>query len=297
MLILFILLLLTPQPPRNSPLHVPRHIYRPLPTAPPSIFLLLTSHSCKQPATSSTEHLTFPWPEASRTRSPSTMTIKYCGGHKGGGGGGGCECHRDRLHRKLCGALLAFILLALFIILIVYLVLRPHRPRFYLQDLAVLCLNVTPPASAYLFTTMQATVAARNPNDRVGVYYDSADVYAQYKGVPITVPTRLPVSYQGHRDQSVWSPYLRSMDSVVLSPELAVSLAQDETAGYVLIDIRVDGQVRWKVGTWISGQYHLKANCPALITVNQGRGSYGATTGGGTEYFRFQQAAACNVDV
>ena len=51
-----------------------------------------------------------------------------------------------------------------------------------------------PPASAYLFTTMQATVAGRNPNDRVGVYYDSADVYAQYKGVPITVPTRLPVA-------------------------------------------------------------------------------------------------------
>uniref|UniRef100_A0ACD5UU58 Uncharacterized protein n=1 Tax=Avena sativa TaxID=4498 RepID=A0ACD5UU58_AVESA len=224
------------------------------------------------------------------------MAVKDCGGHKGGGGGG-CECHKRKLYRKFCGFLLAFILLALFVVLVVYLVLRPHKPQFYLQDLAVLCLNVTPPASAYLFTTMQATVAARNPNDRVGVYYDSADVYAQYKGVPITVPTRLPVAYQGHRDQSVWSPYLRSMDSVVLSPELAVGLAQDETAGYVLVDVRVEGSVRWKVGTWISGHYHLRVNCPALIRVNEGKGSYGATTGGGTEYFRFQAAAACNVDV
>ncbi|KAF7020014.1 unnamed protein product [Triticum aestivum] len=221
------------------------------------------------------------------------MAVKDCGGHKGGG----CECHRRRLYRKCCGALLALVLLALFIILIVYLVLRPHKPRFYLQDLAVLCLNVTPPTSAYLFTTMQATVAARNPNDRVGVYYDEADMYAQYKGVAITVPTRLPVAYQGHRDQSVWSPYLRSMDSVVLPPQLAVALAQDETAGYVLVDVRVDGQVRWKVGTWISGHYHLRVNCPALIRVNEGKGSYGATTGGGPDYFRFQQAAACAVDV
>jgi hypothetical protein len=219
------------------------------------------------------------------------MTVKDCGGHKG------CECDRDRLYRKLCGALVAFILLVLFVILIVWLVLRPHKPRFYLQDLSVLCLNVTPPASTYLFTTMQATVAARNGNERVGVYYDQVDVYAQYKDVAITVPTRLPVGYQGHGDQSVWSPYLQSMDSVQLPPPLAVALAQDETAGYVLVDIRVDGRIRWKVGSWISGHYHLRVNCPALLTVNEGKGSYGANTGGGTGYFRFQQAAACAVDV
>jgi hypothetical protein len=220
------------------------------------------------------------------------MAVKECGG-----GHRGCECERHRLYRKCCAALLAFILLALFVILVVWLVLRPHKPRFYLQDLSVLCLNVTPPASTYLFTTMQATVAARNVNDRVGVYYDKVDAYAQYKDVPITVPTQLPVQYQDRNDQSVWSPYLASMDSVCLPPDLAVALAQDETAGYVLVDIRVEGRVRWKVGSWISSHYHLRVNCPALITVNDGKGSYGANTGGGNGYFRFHAAAACAVDV
>ncbi|WVZ87764.1 hypothetical protein U9M48_034353 [Paspalum notatum var. saurae] len=219
------------------------------------------------------------------------MAIKDCGGHKG------CECERDRLRRKCCAALLAFILLVLFVVFIVWLVLRPHKPKFYLQDLSVLCLNVTPPASTYLFTTMQATLATRNPNDRVGVYYDQVDVYGDYKGVAITVPTRLPAAYQSPGDQAVWSPFLQSMDSVQLPPVLAAALAQDETAGYVLVDVRADGWVRWKVGTWISGHYHLRVNCPALLTVNDGKGSYGANTGGGTGYFRFQQAAACSVDV
>jgi hypothetical protein len=162
------------------------------------------------------------------------MAVKECGG-----GHRGCECERHRLYRKCCAALLAFILLALFVILVVWLVLRPHKPRFYLQDLSVLCLNVTPPASTYLFTTMQATVAARNVNDRVGVYYDKVDAYAQYKDVPITVPTQLPVQYQDRNDQSVWSPYLASMDSVRLPPDLAVALAQDETAGYVPLEGRL----------------------------------------------------------
>ena len=217
--------------------------------------------------------------------------IKDCGGHKG------CECEKEKVPRRLCWALVALVLLTLFIVLVVWLALRPHKPRFYLQDLSVLCLNVTPPASAYLFTTMQATVAARNDNGRVGVYYDKVDVYAQYKDVAITVPTRLPVEYQGHYDQSVWSPFLQSLDHVVLPPNLAVALAPDETAGYVLVDIRLAGWVRWKGGTSSSGHYHLRVNCPALLTVNDGKGSYGVNYGGGDGYFRFQQAAACAVDV
>jgi hypothetical protein len=224
--------------------------------------------------------------------------LDCCGRHKHCcGGHNACHCERKRLYRRFCAALVATLLLVPLVIFIVWLVLRPHKPEFYLQDLSVLCLNVTPPASTYLFTTMQATVAARNVNDRVGVYYDQVDVYAQYKDMAITVPARLPVRYQSNNDQDVWSPYLVSMDSVQLPPQLAVALVQDETAGYVLIDVRVDGRVRWKVGSWISGHYHLRVNCPALLTVNDGKGSYGTNTGGGDGYFRFQQATACAVDV
>ncbi|KAL5216623.1 hypothetical protein ABZP36_008024 [Zizania latifolia] len=220
--------------------------------------------------------------------------MKDCGEHKGCE----CECERGKLSRKWRWALVVLLLhVPLVVAVVVWLALRPQKPLFYLRDLSVLCLNVTPPASAYLFTTMQATVAARNSNGRGGIYYDKVDVYAQYKDVAITVPTQLPVEYQGHYDQSVWSPFLQSMDHVQLPPYLAVALAQDETAGYVLIHIRVDGSVRWKVGTWISGPYHLQVNCPALLTVNEGHGSYGANTGGGDGYFRFQQAAPCSVDI
>jgi hypothetical protein len=150
-----------------------------------------------------------------------------------GGGHNACECERKRLYRKCCAALVA--ILAPFVIFIVWLVLRPHKPEFYLQDLSVLRLNVTPPASTYPFTTMQATVTARNVNDRVGVYYDRVDVYAQYKNMAITVPARLPVHYQSSNDQDVWSPFLVSTDSVQLPPQLA----QDETAGYVPLEGRL----------------------------------------------------------
>jgi hypothetical protein len=216
------------------------------------------------------------------------MSIKHCDKH---------DCERQRLYRQFCAALVAIILLILLILLIVWLVLRPTKPRFYLNDLTVACLNATSSPASYLTVTLQATIAARNPNSRVGIYFDRHDAYAEYKGMQVTVPTALPVVYQGHLDTSVWSPFLVG-ENVALPPYLAVALAQDETAGYVLLTVRVDGSIRWKAGAIITGHYHLRVRCPALLTVNGGQGSYGSIAGGGGNgYFHFQRAAACVVDV
>ncbi|KAL6856980.1 hypothetical protein ACP4OV_018362 [Aristida adscensionis] len=214
------------------------------------------------------------------------MAIKHCDQHK--------DCERQRLQRRCCAAVVAFALIALLVVLIVWLVLRPSKPRFYLNDVTVVCLNVS--GSGYLAVTLQATVAARNPNERVGIYYDRADMFAEYRGARVTVPTALPAAYQGHLDASVWSPFL-SAAGVPLPPYLAAALAQDETAGYLLVTVRVDGWIRWKAGAIITGPYHLRVRCPALLTVNGGQGSYGSNAGGGGGYFKFQRAAACVVDV
>ena len=50
-----------------------------------------------------------------------------------------------------------------------------------------------------------------------------------------------------------------------VSPFLLGSLQQDQTAGGVLVNVKVNGRVKWKVGTWISGRYHVFVNCPAYI--------------------------------
>lgn len=63
------------------------------------------------------------------------MTIKNCGNHG--------ECERRRYYRRLCACLAGFIILVLFIILIIWLSLRPTKPRFYIQDASVRELNVS----------------------------------------------------------------------------------------------------------------------------------------------------------
>ncbi|KAL6966774.1 hypothetical protein U1Q18_032567, partial [Sarracenia purpurea var. burkii] len=185
-----------------------------------------------------------------------TMTAKDCEAHH--------HCERKKFYRCLAAAILAFVILVLFVIFLVWLILRPTKPRFILIDATVYSFNVS--SSPNLLTTdFQITLSSRNPNARVGIYYDKLDVYATYRDQQITPPTLLPPTYQGHKDVNVWSPFLYG-NEVPVAPYLAVGLGQDQEAGMVLINIKVDGRVRWKVGTFTTGKYHLYADCPAYLS-------------------------------
>lgn len=211
------------------------------------------------------------------------MSAKDCGHH---------EEEEKKLHRRIFAGILALIILVLFIILLVWLILRPTKPKFILQDATVYAFNVSSPN--FLTTNFQITLSSRNPNDRIGIYYDKVDVYASYRGQQITLPTLLPSSYQGHKDITVWSPFVYG-NSVPVAPYYTDALTQDQFAGTVMINIRVNGRIRWKVGTFISGRYHLNVNCPAYINLgNKNNNGGGIMVGPAIKY---QLVQICHVDV
>lgn len=211
------------------------------------------------------------------------VTEKDCG-HDGGGG-------RGDLARRIAGGVIFLIFIILLIIFLVWLILRPTKPHFILQDATVYALNVTLPN--LLNVTLQITLASRNPNERIGVYYERLDVYASYHNQQVTYATRIPTTYQGHKDVTVWSPFLYG-NNVPVDPYLALSLLQDQNAGIVQMNIKIDGRVKWKVGTWISSKYHIWVNCPAYLTF--GSRSSGISIGPGPA-MKFQLASSCHAEV
>ncbi|CAD6258138.1 unnamed protein product [Miscanthus lutarioriparius] len=211
-----------------------------------------------------------------------------------------CGNHADDDFRQSCRRLLLILLtlalLAGVIALVIYLVLRPTHPSFYLQDASLRQLDLTNGTAPLLSTTAQVTLASRNPNARVGVYYDRLDVSASYKYQQVTLNSRLqpPGVYQGHGDVDVWSPVLAG-PGVPFAPFLADALNKDIAAGYLILQVRIDGRVRWKVGSWVSGHYHIFVTCPAYF-INAGAGSgYGGAVG--AHGLRFQTATYCRVEV
>ncbi|XP_030927908.1 NDR1/HIN1-like protein 1 [Quercus lobata] len=208
------------------------------------------------------------------------MTAKDCGNHG--------KDRRMRL-RRACACLLVFNFILLLTILLVWAILQPTKPKFILQDATVYAFNVTP---NLLTSSFQVTLSSRNPNDKVGVYYDKLDVYAVYRNQQITLRTQIPPTYQGHKDINVWSPYIYG-NSVPVSPYNADALAQDQSSGTVMLLIKADGRVRWKVGTFITGRYHFYVRCPAYITF--GSRSTGIVVGNNA--VKYQLVQQCSVSV
>ncbi|OEL19670.1 NDR1/HIN1-like protein 12 [Dichanthelium oligosanthes] len=205
-----------------------------------------------------------------------------------------CGNHGDSDFKQTCRRLL-IILLGLAVIvgviaLIVYLVLRPTHPRFILQDATLRQLDLSNGSAPILSTAAQVTIASRNPNDRIGVYYDRLDVYASYKYQQVTLASRLPTVYQGHGDVDVWSPVLTG-PNVPFAPFLADAMRNDIANGYLMMEVRIDGRVRWKVGSWTSGHYHIFVTCPAYFISSGGYSVVGA------HGLRFQTATYCRVEV
>ncbi|KAJ6749967.1 hypothetical protein OIU85_000578 [Salix viminalis] len=185
------------------------------------------------------------------------MSSKDCGSHG----------HRRRkLFRRIFAGILIFLLVVLIIILLVWAILRPSKPKFILQDATVYSFNVSSPN--LLTSNFQVTLSSRNPNDNIGIYYDKLDVYATYRNQQITLRTSIPTSYQGHNEIDVWSPFVYG-NAVPVSPYNSIALGQDQAIGTVLLLIKIDGRVRFKVGSVITGNYHLNVRCPAYIQFRQ----------------------------
>ncbi|KAL4273299.1 hypothetical protein GQ457_13G012170 [Hibiscus cannabinus] len=209
------------------------------------------------------------------------MSLKDCGNHR---------IYRRKIFRRIIGGILIFLLLVLITILIIWAILRPSKPSFVLQDTTLYAFNASIPG--LLTSNFQLTLSSRNPNDRIGIYYDRLHVYATYDYQQITLGTSIPPTYQGHKEINVWSPFI-SGNSVPIAPQFATSLGSQQASGSVFLMIKVDGRVRWKVGTFISGRYHLHVTCPALI--NFGSESTGVMVG--ENAIKYQFLTRCSVSV
>ncbi|KAK4286318.1 hypothetical protein QN277_002888 [Acacia crassicarpa] len=180
---------------------------------------------------------------------------------------------RRKLIRRIIFGILASAGLVLFVFILILIILRPSKPRFTLRDASLYTFNLSssgelPFSSVNL--TMQAILSAHNPNDRIGVFYRSLDVYVTYRGQQVSQTVVLPPSYQDHHDITVWSPFLGGV-AVPVPPYAVDALREDQNTGAVMLKVVVEGSVKWKVASWVSGTYHMHVNCPAYIRLAGGR--------------------------
>lgn len=149
--------------------------------------------------------------------------------------------------------------------LVFVIVLTTHRPTpsITLQDATLFAFNVSSPPNT-LTINMQVTLSAHNPY-RVGICYDSLDIYASYRNQEITLRAHTGNFFQGQKDTNVWSPFLYG-NAIPVAPYYIAPLCQDQAAGMVQLVITVNGQLRWKLGSFPSRAYHVHITCDAIAS-------------------------------
>ncbi|KAK1559150.1 hypothetical protein Q3G72_011187 [Acer saccharum] len=167
----------------------------------------------------------------------------------------------------ICQVLFIFLFLAGVIVLTLWLVYRPYKPRFTVVGAAVYDLNVSSPP--FLTTSMQFTIVTRNPNKRVAIIYDKLSAYVSYKNQQITPPVYLPPLFHETKSTVAMSPVLGG-GPVPVSVEVVNGLVMDETYGVVALRVVLLGRLRWKTGAIKTARYGVYVKCDVWVGLKKG---------------------------
>jgi hypothetical protein len=164
--------------------------------------------------------------------------------------------------RCLIAALVVTILLAGFVVLIIWLVVRPKPIDYTITRASVRHFNVTPGATVN--ATFYLTLAADNPNRRVSMRYDLVEFRVLYGDSAQLAVADLPAFRQPRRNETRLD--VRAVArSVPVSAQALRELEHDRAAGEVAVDVRMRARVRFKVGGVWSRHYALQALCSPVV--------------------------------
>ncbi|KAL3613514.1 hypothetical protein CASFOL_042659 [Castilleja foliolosa] len=171
--------------------------------------------------------------------------------------------------RAICSFLVILLILAAVTFLILWLLYRPHKPKFRVVSAAIYDLNITSPNS--ISTTMQFTVVTRNPNRRVKFHYDHLSAFVAYKNQAITPPVILPPLFHETKSTVALSPMIGGV-AVPAAADVVNGLVMEEGYGVVELRLVVNGRLRYKAagGVRVGGWRGVYVRCDMFVGVKNG---------------------------
>ncbi|KAF4396968.1 hypothetical protein F8388_004936 [Cannabis sativa] len=126
--------------------------------------------------------------------------------------------------------------------LIIWLIFRPNQIKFHVTDAKLTQFNLTDSTTNNLRYNLALNITIRNPNKRIGVYYDRIEARAFYEGQRFS-SIQLENFYQGHKNTSVLSPVFNSQNLIVLNAEELAELTKKKVQELTPLIIECDLKV------------------------------------------------------
>lgn len=168
------------------------------------------------------------------------------------------ESLTTRVSKLICSVFLSLLFIVGLITFILWLSLRPHRPRFHIQDFSIPSL-----AQDNGFASAQATfnVTARNPNLNIGINYNATHITLYFQNQNIgDEPLMSEGFYQKPKVTTILADTLFGTRFVVDEARWAQFLAA-RMRGVVEFRLEVTSDIKFKVSSWQSKTHKMHANC------------------------------------
>lgn len=172
------------------------------------------------------------------------------------------ESLTTRVSKLICSVFLSLLFIVGLITFILWLSLRPHRPRFHIREFSIPSL-----AQGNGFAAAMATynVTVRNANLNIGIYYDTMHLTLYYQNnlnigeKPVLFPF-----YQSPKNTTILYGDLQGSTFQVDEARWAQFIA-DRNRGSVSFRLEVASSIRFKVATWESKNHKMHATCQIKV--------------------------------
>ncbi|CAI9787885.1 unnamed protein product [Fraxinus pennsylvanica] len=174
------------------------------------------------------------------------------------------ESLTTRVSKLICAIFLALLFLVGIITFVLWLSLRPHRPRFHVREFTIPGLGQE---NGFVNAQIIFNVTARNSNQNVGFYYDTIQMTVNYQDQSIGGETLALPFYQEPKNTKILAGILGG-DSLKVTADRWGQFVADRSRGAVVFSIEFSSSIRFKISTWESKRHRIRATCPVAVGVD-----------------------------
>ena len=155
----------------------------------------------------------------------------------------GTQGNMERLLLVVGGGIIVLVGL---VVLITWLALKHHKPKYYLDHVSVSQFKIT--HDGFVNSKVLFNITTRNPNKKVVIYYDQIDAFLLYDGQEIAWASISPF-FQGHNNTTFLHTPLSGYSNS-LQPDTSTDLKLERCFGKINMVFRLYARIRFKVGRW-----------------------------------------------
>lgn len=168
--------------------------------------------------------------------------------------------------RFVCCTLLSLILILAIASGIFYLIFRPEAPHYSINSISIKPLNLSSSSSSSspISPQFNISVTAKNPNDHIGIYYETdSSVKAYYEDV-VLCDGVLPQFYQPNNNVTIFNVDLKG-STIQLASSVQNQLVEAEKSETVPLRIYFIAPVKIKVGSVKTWTVKVNVNCHLTV--------------------------------